>query len=84
MAHVNSGLLATRFAVTNDVLAFGDNEIGFRISACCTEDKFVDENIKQFTKTLCVVLSVDDPAIRLVIKNSLRAEFAPKEFRGVY
>ncbi len=48
-----------------------------------TEDKFVDENIKQLAEAVGIMRAVDDVTVVLLVEGGLCTEFAPEEFSGV-
>jgi hypothetical protein len=86
VAHIDISPLAASLAVTNDVLVpalFQDDKLRFWILARFAKHEFVDEAIKQFTEAFGIVCTVDNIAIVLLIKRSLSAKLASKEFGWV-
>ena len=83
VAHVNSSLLATGLAVSEDCLGFGEHQICFGILARSTENEFIDEDIEKFPQLVRIVGAVDNVTIRLLVGRRLSTQFETEKLGSI-
>ena len=84
VAHVDGFALAASFAVAQDDLVFGDDQVGLWVFARTAEDKLVDEGVEQLAQSASIVMAIDNVAVGWLVPHGLGAQFASKELGGVY